>query len=57
MPVDALLILMILLAACGGFLVALLVQARVKTSRAIDHVVAINALSRTRVDERARPAP
>lgn len=55
MKIEALLILMSLIATCGGITVALLMLAHADTARAADHVATINALACSRVDERARP--
>jgi hypothetical protein len=55
MSIEAFVIVLSLIAACGGITVTLLTQAQVATARAVDHVDTINALACPWADERARP--
>jgi hypothetical protein len=57
MSLEAVLVALCVLAAAGGFIIALLLEADVARSRAESQVVTIEELSRTRFDERAWPAP
>lgn len=54
MTIEAFLIVLSLFAACGGITVALVMQSRVDTARAIEHVTAFQALA-CHDGERARP--
>jgi hypothetical protein len=61
MSLEAMLIALCVLAAAGGFFIALLLETDVAKSRTKPHAepqaVVIEELSRARVDERAWPAP
>jgi|EndMetStandDraft_5_1072996.scaffolds.fasta_scaffold1280306_2 hypothetical protein len=54
MTIEAILIVLSLFAACGGIAAALVMQARIDTARAIEHVATFQALA-CHDDERARP--
>jgi hypothetical protein len=54
MTIEVFLIVLSLFAACGGITVALVMQAKMDTARATEHVAAFQALA-CHDDERARP--
>jgi hypothetical protein len=54
MTIEVFLIVLSLFAACGGITVALVMQAKLDTARAVEHVATFQALA-CHDDERARP--